>query len=51
MASNNECKHPACSCQAPHGESYCSPKCHDAGEITELACQCNHVECRGEELK
>jgi metallothionein len=51
MASTNKCKHPACSCTVPEGEKYCSPACEGAGEITELACQCNHPGCRGEALR
>jgi hypothetical protein len=50
-ASTDKCKHPACSCQVPSGESYCSTACEDAEDMTELACQCNHATCQGEDLK
>ena len=48
---HNKCKHPACHCEAPAGESYCSTSCKDAGEITELACQCDHPHCVAEQPK
>jgi metallothionein len=51
MADSKKCKHPACSCIVPDGESYCSTSCSDAKDITELACQCDHPGCRGEALK
>jgi metallothionein len=51
MAKDNKCKHPACSCRVPDGESYCSAACSDAKDITELTCQCDHPGCQGEELK
>jgi hypothetical protein len=41
----NKCAHPACSCPAPEGEKYCSTYCHDAGKLTELACNCGHRGC------
>jgi hypothetical protein len=41
----NKCEHPACSCPAPEGEKNCSPYCHDAGKLTELACNCGHRGC------
>lgn len=51
MDSPQKCSHPACSCTAPAGQSYCSTSCADAKSITELACQCGHPQCRGEDLK
>ncbi len=40
-----KCKHPACNCAAPEGEDYCSEACEDAGDLTELSCQCGHPGC------
>jgi hypothetical protein len=48
---NEKCQHPACNCVPPEGESFCSVSCKDAGEITELVCQCGHPGCQGEALK
>ena len=48
---DNKCAHPACNCIAPEGESYCSNYCHDAGNLTELACNCPHAGCREEMAK
>ena len=45
MAENKKCQHPACNCYAPAGESYCSAYCHDAGDLTELSCNCGHPGC------
>jgi len=42
---DNKCEHPACNCPAPKGEKYCSTYCHDAGNLTELACNCGHRGC------
>jgi len=41
----NKCTDPACNCPAPDGEKYCSTYCHDAGQLTELACNCGHGGC------
>jgi metallothionein len=51
MSTTAKCAHPACSCLAPEGKSYCSDSCERAKDLTELACQCQHPECRGELLK
>jgi len=51
MATSEKCKHPACSCNVSDGESYCSTACSDAGDLTELTCQCDHSSCQGEALK
>ena len=48
---NEKCKHPACDCVPPKGESYCSLTCEDAKDTIELTCQCGHPGCRGEALK
>jgi hypothetical protein len=40
-----KCAHPACNCILPEGEKYCSTYCHDAGTLTELACNCPHPGC------
>lgn len=45
------CKHAACSCTTQDGKDYCSDTCKDARKVTELTCQCNHPECRGEPAK
>ena len=39
------CEHPACQCMAPEGEKYCSTYCHDAGDTTEISCNCEHPGC------
>lgn len=41
-----KCAHPACNCQAPEGEDYCSEFCKDAGDMTEISCNCEHPECK-----
>jgi hypothetical protein len=51
MDAVKKCEHPACSCMASEGKSYCSTSCEDAKGLTELACQCQHPGCRGERLK
>ena len=48
MAEIKNCGHPACNCPAPEGEKYCSTYCHDAGKLTELACNCGHPGCAEE---
>ena len=45
---SEKCAHPACNCPAPQGEKYCSGYCHDAGDLTELACNCGHAGCAEE---
>jgi hypothetical protein len=41
-----KCQHPACNCILDEGDNnYCSPYCHDAGDKTELMCNCGHVGC------
>ena len=41
-----KCKHPACRCQVSNkDDDYCSQSCKDAGDTTELACNCNHPGC------
>jgi hypothetical protein len=51
MSTTTKCAHPACSCLALQGKSYCSDTCERAKDLTELTCQCQHPECRGELLK
>jgi len=41
-----KCAHPACKCQAPEGEDYCSESCKDAADMTEISCCCEHPECQ-----
>src|SRR5712691_2835458 len=48
MAKERKCGHPACNCTALNGDKYCSPYCHDAGKLTELACNCGHEGCAEE---
>jgi len=49
MTSPVKCAHPACEClvpkDAPFGK-YCCEHCKHAGKISELRCNCQHVECR-----
>ena len=45
----DKCAHPACECLVEKGGPfgrYCSEHCKHAGKITELRCECQHVECR-----
>jgi hypothetical protein len=44
----DKCAHPACNCPAPQGEKYCGAYCHDAKDLTELACNCGHGDCAEE---
>jgi hypothetical protein len=37
MPTAEKCAHPACDCPAQEGEKYCSPYCHDAGDLTEIS--------------
>ncbi len=39
-----KCAHEICKCMT--SETYCSEVCRDARNVTELACQCSHPECR-----
>ena len=44
-----KCAHPACECLVEKGGAYgrfCSEHCKHAGNITELRCECQHLECR-----
>ena len=49
MNNPQKCAHPACECsvaaKGPNGK-YCSEECKRAGQIAELHCNCQHVECR-----
>ena len=49
MAEPSRCAHPSCECVVPpkgaYGK-YCSEVCKEAGQITELRCNCQHAECR-----
>jgi hypothetical protein len=47
MASS-KCAHPACQCTVANDEfgAYCSAHCQDAGELTELRCECGHSACQ-----
>jgi hypothetical protein len=49
MAEPAKCAHPSCECtvrqKGPYGW-YCSEHCKEAGQITELHCNCQHDECR-----
>ena len=46
---SQKCAHPACECVVEKGGPfgrYCSEHCKHAGQIAELRCDCQHVECR-----
>jgi len=45
IAAENKCKHPACSCPTEKGSNFCSQSCEEAGDLTEIACQCGHPNC------
>lgn len=42
---NKKCKHQSCSCQVSGDRDYCSEYCENAGDITEIACGCEHSGC------
>jgi hypothetical protein len=48
---SKKCKHASCSCIPADGKDYCSEVCKNAKKVTELTCQCNHPECKGEGVK
>jgi hypothetical protein len=44
-----KCTHPSCKCLVPANGKYgdcCSEYCKENTAMTELRCQCEHVECR-----
>lgn len=44
-----KCPHPSCKCMvSANGKygDYCSEYCKENAAMTELRCQCEHVECR-----
>lgn len=41
-----KCAHPACSCPVADAEKFCSDSCKDAGDMTEISCNCEHDACR-----
>jgi hypothetical protein len=49
MNNPQKCAHPACECnvdaKGQYGK-YCSEECKRAGQISELHCNCQHLECR-----
>jgi hypothetical protein len=40
-----QCAHPACNCVVDEDTKYCSPYCEDAGDTTEISCNCGHAGC------
>jgi hypothetical protein len=48
----SKCAHPACDCtveaKGAYGK-YCGEECKRAGQIAELHCNCQHLECRAPE--
>ena len=40
-----KCAHPACDCPVDSEDKYCSTYCHDAGNTTEISCNCGHPGC------
>ncbi len=46
-----KCKHAACNCVPADGKPFCGDVCKNAKNVTELMCQCNHPECKGEPLR
>jgi len=51
MDNQKKCKHAGCNCVPPGKEAYCSQRCKDAKNVTELTCQCGHPACQGGTLK
>jgi hypothetical protein len=51
MNDPKDCAHQACRCRvAEDGEygKYCSAHCEEAGDLTELHCECGHLSCEEE---
>jgi len=48
---SEKCAHPACNCQPDNNDKYCSPYCHDAGDLIEIACDCGHPDCNRESVR
>ena len=42
---DNKCEHESCNCRVTGDDDYCSEYCRDAGDITEIACVCEHAGC------
>ncbi len=42
---SKKCAHPSCKCIAPEHQKYCSSSCEDAGDLTEINCNCGHAAC------
>jgi len=40
-----KCAHPACDCEVDKNTRYCSQYCEDAGDTTEISCNCGHARC------
>jgi len=40
-----KCATPACNCVPADGKKYCSTFCAEATPVTEVICQCKHIEC------
>jgi len=45
MQEAKKCAHPACDCEVDQHTKYCSAYCKDAGDTTEIACNCGHARC------
>lgn len=48
-SNRRKCAHPSCKCTAALGDPhwpYCGEHCKEAGDTTELRCDCQHPECR-----
>lgn len=41
-----KCAHPVCKCTAAEGQDYCCTSCKDAGDMTEISCNCEHIGCK-----
>jgi len=48
---SQKCKHDSCSCTTMEADGYCSTTCKDAKGVTDLACQCGHSGCKGNQLR
>jgi hypothetical protein len=49
MADMKKCAHPQCKCSVAAGGAfgkYCSEHCREAGDQTELMCDCKHPSCQ-----
>ncbi len=50
MADAKKCAHSSCTCVVTD-KKYCSKQCEDHKDVAELACDCGHPGCSGDQIK